>query len=110
MPKKLYTIFCVITGESTVFPIKIQKSEPVDILKDKIKEARRNTLAQFDAAQLTLYHVEIPVHADMVTAVKQKLTENPDELQAWEALAEVFKDAPKMKTVHIIVRPPKSGE
>jgi hypothetical protein len=68
-PKKdIYTVFCVVAGEFDPFPIKIHKSEPVGVLKDKIWEARKNTFAKIDAAQLILYHVEISVDDDVVKA------------------------------------------
>jgi len=114
MPKKkIYTIWCVLANEGSLFSIKIESSEPVDELRKMIKDAK-NALAKYDAVHLKLYHVEISDLADMarddiVEIVEQKLSERPIELGAMKELADVFKDGVKEETL-IIVQHPNSGK
>jgi Crinkler effector protein N-terminal domain len=105
-----YTIFCVIMGEDNAFHVEIASSEIVDQLKKKIKEKRQIGLGGVDAAELALYHVEIPDNEDVAKAVEQELSEHPARLRPTEELAAVFKDGLKRRTVHIIVQPPHTGE
>jgi Crinkler effector protein N-terminal domain len=100
---------CVVDGKYKLFPIKISSSESIGILKDESKETAADMFAHISARNLKLYHVEIPVHDDLKKSVKDKLSENPTELQAWPKLAAIFKDCLKVEVVHIIVKAPDSG-
>jgi hypothetical protein len=107
---EIYTILCVVSDEVALFPIEIESSKPVGILKDKIKTAVADKFASIGARHFNLYHVEISVHDDITKAVELKLSQDPAKLQPWEKLANVFKDGLKEKTVHIIVQSPNSGK
>ena len=105
-------VFCVIDGEYKLFPIKIPSSESVGILKNKIKDKTKNTLANFDAHQLHLYYVEIPKFDEMTKGareqvINQKLSEHP-ELGVRKKLADIFPNGVKEEML-IIVQAPDSG-
>ena len=103
-------IFCVILGEFIPFPIEIERGKSVSDLKNKIYDAKKNTLPKIDANQLKLYHGDIPKYNDIAKAVEQKLSHNLTELGAFDKLAHVFGNVPKKKTIHVIVQPPESGK
>jgi len=104
MPRKKETIWCIIPDQLIPFSIKIESSESVDDLKTKIHEVNKNTFAEIAAHQLKLYHTEISVHDDMVKAIKQALSQDPDELEPWKKLATVFNGGLKEEAIHIIVQ------
>jgi hypothetical protein len=106
---EVYTIWCVLSDEVSMFRIKVESDEPVIALKEKIKDANPS-LAEFAAHHLKLYQVEISVHGDLKASVDEKLSQNPTELQAWPKLAAVFKEGLKDDVVHIIVQSPISGK
>ena len=45
----LYTIWCIILGETTPFSVKIDQYELVDVLKDRIMKEKEHRLDYFPA-------------------------------------------------------------
>jgi Crinkler effector protein N-terminal domain len=110
---KIYTIWCVLSDEISLFRVKVESDEPVFTLKEKIKEMNPS-LGAFGAQHLQLYHVEIKNFEDMANAAKrkaieQKLSEHPIEMGAKKILADVFEGVVKDETL-IIVQSPMSGK
>ena len=61
------TLYCYIVhiGEDPIlqsFPVDIDTNDSVALLKENIKKIRKNTLADIDAAELTLWGVNICCH------------------------------------------------
>jgi hypothetical protein len=110
---EVYTIWCVLADESILFAIEIERGEPVAILKKKIHETRKNTLAKIDAARLELYYVEIPDFDKMAPNDMEKNIENclktTSEMDPKMKLADVFGDEVKDEA-YIIVQSPISGK
>jgi hypothetical protein len=63
------TIFwCLVEGENTVFPVTAPLTTPIYVLKDKIKEERKNgMLSRVDASDLTLWKVRMTMASDSIT-------------------------------------------
>ncbi|KAF8926231.1 hypothetical protein BGZ47_002836 [Haplosporangium gracile] len=57
----LITLFCLVDGESTSFPVKIESTETVGDLKKLIKTETPDTFNGVDAKDLILWKVSIPV-------------------------------------------------
>jgi Crinkler effector protein N-terminal domain len=111
---EVWTIWCVLEDEPSLFPIQVASNSPVGILKKEIKKDKK-ALANFDADHLRLYQVEFSQFPSMsrdarVTAIKDKLAENPPELPDLEELTDIFDGGPKKRMVHIIVQCPNSGK
>jgi hypothetical protein len=111
--KEIYTIWCVLSDEVSLFRIKVESDEPVIALKEKIKEANPS-LAEVGAHHLKLFHVEISKFEDMENdakeaAIDRKLSEHPMEMGAKKILADVFEGVVKEETL-IIVQYPKTGK
>ncbi|KAF8914827.1 hypothetical protein BGZ58_005653, partial [Dissophora ornata] len=100
---------CLVDGESTSFPVKIESSETIGTLKKAIKLEKPNDFSDVDADKLTLWRVSIPVLpkkdrkeislADVPLNSKEELDETDD-------ISDVFKEPPPKKTIHIIVQRP----
>jgi len=110
----VYTVWCVLADDPDLFVIEIESSKPVGILKEKIHEKKKNTLARIDADQLKLYHVEILGAEDLAKdelkkVVTEKLAEHGAELGPKKKLANIFNGGPKNETL-IIVQSPTSGK
>ncbi|KAF9086495.1 hypothetical protein BGX27_003177, partial [Mortierella sp. AM989] len=54
------TIFCLIEGENTAFPVDIASTETVGHLKDAIKVEKPKYLSNIDANMLALWKADIP--------------------------------------------------
>jgi Crinkler effector protein N-terminal domain len=111
---EVYTIWCILSDESTPFSIKIESGETVDDLKNRIKTVATNKLANTPARHLKLHYIEISnlskmAEDDIVATVQRKLSERPTELWVMETLADVFNGCVKKESL-IIVQIPDSGE
>ncbi|KAF8911816.1 hypothetical protein BGZ58_005827, partial [Dissophora ornata] len=108
MTDKLLSLFCLVDGESTGFPVKISPNNTIGELKDLIKDKKSNDFSDVDADQLTLWKVSIPV-APKIERKEISLADitSKEELDETDDIADVFPEAPPKKTIHIIVqRPP----
>ncbi|KAI9242855.1 MAG: hypothetical protein BYD32DRAFT_402000 [Podila humilis] len=55
------SLFCLVDGESTPFPVEIESTKTIGDLKRAIKDDNAIAFADVDAKMLTLWHVSIPV-------------------------------------------------
>jgi hypothetical protein len=53
----MYTLWCLIRGDKTVFMVEIPINNNIYQLKHKIKQTRSHRLEKFDAADLILWKV-----------------------------------------------------
>jgi hypothetical protein len=107
------TIWCVLADETTLFSIEIERNKTVDTLKKKIREKRKNTLANIDAARLELYYVEI-LDFDKMAPNDKKMNirdclKTKTEMDPRTKLADVFGDEVKDEA-YIIAQFPISGK
>jgi len=106
---QIYTLFCLLLGEDSAFPIEIAKNKTVGHLKKLIKP----DLDHIAASKLKLYQID-------VTGSKQSKDErlktivadldNLEELEATSELSELYSSPPPKKTVHILIKLPLLGE
>ncbi|KAF9965976.1 hypothetical protein BGZ65_000526, partial [Modicella reniformis] len=71
-----FTLFCLVEGEKSSFPVDIKPVKTVDRLKKAIKKAikeqKSNDLGDVDADKLTLWRVEIPDEDKVLTKDKAR--------------------------------------
>ncbi|KAF9321929.1 hypothetical protein BG006_002504, partial [Podila minutissima] len=102
------TLFCLVNGEATPFSVEVDPSKTVDHLKKAIKAEKTNVLGDFDADELTLWHVSIPDDDDIpipLDSVPEK-----KKLKATTKLSKVFIGELPEDTIHVIVQRPQSGD
>jgi len=113
----MYTIWCIVVGETIPFSVEVHQTETVDELKDHIKKETKPTFDAFDADQLTLYKIDVDAtdkntYIKIVQDISQDLsdTEKATKLDALDELSEVFGTmGPPKKSIHILVECP-AGE
>ena len=108
-----YTLYCMVLGEETIFPVVFDISRTVGELKTEIKIARASDF-QFSAHRLTLYQIEIDVsdknkYMDIMHEVTQPSYQfNPKiALHPPYELSSYFKRGLK-RVIQILVEPPPS--
>jgi len=114
----LYTIWCIIVGETTPFLVEIDETESVDQLKKDIKQTAEPRFAAFAAVQLTLYKIDVDptdenTYIPIVQDISQDLsnTDKATELDAVDELSEDFGTThPSKERIHILVVPPAASE
>jgi hypothetical protein len=104
----MYTLFCVVEGESTsnAFPVEIEPTKSIGSLKDAIKTKKSPRFNDIAADKLKLYKVSIPVVA---TRREDEITLDPQskskgELSPVTRISKVFAEEPPEETIHIIVQ------
>ena len=110
-----YTLNCMILGEKTLFPVKINETQLVDELKDKIKEKNGNRFKGLNARDLTLYKLNVAKsdkdYRKIREAIAQGLFElkETDQLEPTDVISRCFidPDRPKDQAIHIVVVEPK---
>ncbi|KAF9413190.1 hypothetical protein BGZ94_000817 [Podila epigama] len=110
MTTNTLNLFCLVDGQTTsnAFSVKIPPSDSVDDLKKLIKSEKANYFHDVDADELSLWRVFHPViAANKHNPVLLSAIESPTELYPTDDIADVFKETPPKKTIHIIIqRPP----
>ncbi|KAF9580019.1 hypothetical protein BGW38_003496, partial [Lunasporangiospora selenospora] len=108
MTDRFFTLFCLVDGESTAFPVSASTATTFGELKDLIKAKKAPEFDDVAADKLTLWRVSVPVPPKKnrkeiwLADVTSK-----DELDKTDDIADVFPEAPPKKTIHVIVqRPP----
>jgi Crinkler effector protein N-terminal domain len=109
-----YTLLCVIIGETTPFPVKIDKSQTVAELKKAIKTEAENALGAFDTHTLTLYQVNIEVPNDeKLTEAVQNIPQilgdpkQAEKLHQTRMLSKYSWEPDQTKeTIQVVVQPP----
>ncbi|KAF9577962.1 hypothetical protein BGW38_006509 [Lunasporangiospora selenospora] len=112
MTNNLLTLFCIVEGESTPFPVKIESTETVGELKKIIKTEKTPEFDDIAADKLTLWSVSIPDDDDDddddVPMVLDKVNnKDKKKLRATRGVLEVFLDKPPKNTIHVIVQRPQ---
>ena len=110
----LQTLFCIVLGETTAFPVDIDENMTVGHLKDAIKEKTKPGLDRFAAHALTLYKVNIDMSdkakfTKEIQDISQDLSKTEKELfNPSEELSNVFGETgPPKGKIHILVKSPE---
>ncbi|KAF9917553.1 hypothetical protein BGZ65_012839, partial [Modicella reniformis] len=101
------TIWCVVDGKSTSFPVDIPADGTVGHLKDRIKEKKPNDFADIDADELTLWKVSLPntATADTLTLGSLPDGSTKNKLDARFLVSNLFPEGQGVND-YIIVKPP----
>jgi hypothetical protein len=101
------TLFCLVDGETTSFPVEIESTKTVGDLKKLIKTEKAKAFEDVDADQLTLWHVSLPVVPKKDRkAISLADVLSKEELDETDDISDVFEEKPPKKTIHIIVQRP----
>jgi hypothetical protein len=105
-----FTLYCVVEGESTSFPVEISADKSIGQLKDAIKLKSANEFRDVDAKQLTLWKVSIPATDDEeIISLDNVSSGDKKKLgPARASLSSVFPQEPGDND-YIIVQRPQSG-
>lgn len=101
----MWDIFCVVANNHVPFPITIQSSKTVGILRRAIFDEVPHRFTNLDVIDLTLYLVNIPDDDNLVSNL-QSIT-LPAPLKSTEELSQAFEDSLEKRTVHILVKVPE---
>ncbi|KAH7045772.1 hypothetical protein BKA57DRAFT_467650 [Linnemannia elongata] len=115
MANKILNLFCLVDGEGTsnAFSVKVASTDTVDGLKKLIKAEKTNKFSDFDADQLTLWRVSIPVvPANRHKPIFLNEIESPVELDPTDDVSEAFPSRNKLpkKTIYVIVQRPPAAQ
>jgi len=111
-----YILYCLVLGEATPFPVKINKTQSVAELKKAIKKDKKKDFNDVDANNLTLYKIEVDISDDTKYEAITRDISRPDYvfkpkvlLNVVRQLARVFPaTGPPKDTIHILVERPQS--
>jgi len=105
-----YTIWCILIGEDSQFPVKLDETKTVYDLKEEIKTKNNPRLNNFAATELTLYKIDVDATEDGIKEAR-RLSLNLNELEKLNPSAElqgVFRNtAPPGGKIHILVQVPE---
>ncbi|KAI8359578.1 hypothetical protein B0O80DRAFT_233929 [Mortierella sp. GBAus27b] len=103
------TLFCLVNGETTSFPVAIESTKTIGDLKDLIKTKQTPDFDDIAAKSLTLWRVSLPVVPKKDRkAISLAEVPSKEELDETDDISDVFEEKPPKKTIHIIVqRPPQ---
>src|SRR5258706_15428122 len=106
----MYTIFCLLEGEMDPFPVRIDESQFVGDLKDRITEERPDV--DVVAVKLELYRIDVDA-SDLQKAIKDVETLAPrliptDRLNPTLDLNDIFPEGVPRKKIHFLVRVPNA--
>src|SRR5579863_1986103 len=96
------TLFCLVQGTSTAFPVDIDGNLTVGHLKDAIKAEKAPEFDRWAADKLRLWQVEIPV--DRNDLIQVQPLQDDDQLEATSYLDEYWTDTPKRRHIHVIIK------
>jgi Crinkler effector protein N-terminal domain len=107
----VYTLLCIIIGETTLFSVKINETQLVDELKDAIKKKAEPKLDAFAAHELTLYQVEIDASNEACIEEVKSKCKNLSQLSMLNPVFELGdcfdSSGPLRRAIHILVEPPR---
>ncbi|KAG0195067.1 hypothetical protein BGX28_002366, partial [Mortierella sp. GBA30] len=109
MTDNLVTLFCLVDGESTPFPVEIESTKTIGQLKDAIKAKKAPRFDDVAADELTLWRVTLPLVPlkDRKPIILSKV-ESATELDPGNDISDEFEEKLPKKTIHLIVqRPPR---
>jgi len=104
-----YTIFCVVFNKISPFPVVISPHKTVGHLKKEIKLERQPDFDKFAADNLDLYLINLAYDGSLIEKAKELLASHPP-LNPTDKLSAIFRGLPEDGIVHILVRPPQTGE
>jgi hypothetical protein len=107
----MYSIYCLLEGLGSPFPVDIDKTRTVGHLKQEIKKEKAVALAGVDADNLNLYHVTIPstnqqVYTEEANKIFKDLS-NHTPLNPSDTLSAIEGGFPE-RTLHILIHLPQS--
>ena len=114
-----YTLNCIVLGEASVFPVKINDAQLVGELKKAIKNEKPNDFKDIDADHLTLHRIRINLDAsdedeydrilDEVSQPGYVFTPKRKLRDVWE-ISQYYGDPSYRQrgAIHILVEPPQS--
>ena len=103
---------CFVVGEDKAFIIETDRIKTISQLRDTIKAYKENVFKTFDANQVTLWKVDIPImkkreiNTDTNIAQKFGAVELKED---FDTIEEHFGTNPTAKHIHVIVYPPPSA-
>jgi Crinkler effector protein N-terminal domain len=106
----LYTLVCIVIGETNPFVVDINEDRLVAHLKKAIKKEAEHALGAFDAHTLTLYQVHLNPKEEEYHKKLQEAFRNPSknkELDPLDELKDVFPTGPTRRMIQILVQPPE---
>jgi len=109
----LYTIWCIVIGDTTLFSVNIDETKSVDALKQVIKKEEEPRFDAFAAHELTLYKIkeakleESGKYLEAVQEISQNLSKQTS-LDPWIELSTIEGGFPNCM-LHILIEPP-AGE
>ena len=110
MTNHLLTLFCLVDGESSPFPVEIESAKTIGVLKDAIKTALAPQFDDVAAKDITLWHVSIPLAPlNQRKPIVLNEFDSATELDPTDDVSDVFEAPLPKKTVHIIIRRPPPG-
>ncbi|KAG9062287.1 hypothetical protein KI688_006619 [Linnemannia hyalina] len=111
MTDNLLTLFCLVNGESTPFPLEIDSTKTIGGLKNLIVNGNQALAFRDDAAKdLILWRVSIPVVPKERKEISLADIPSKEELDETDDVSDVFEETPPKKTIHIIVQRPPLGD
>jgi hypothetical protein len=102
------TLFCLVQGAPTAFPVDIDSSLTVGHLKDAIKAKNTNDFANIDAVKLRLWKVEIPDDRDDL--IQGQALQDNNQLLPTRRLVRYWTDTPPSEHIHVIIKLPEPGK
>jgi len=101
-------LLCVIHGESTPFPVRIDKTLLVGDLKDEIKKKKENDFRNIDADKLTLWNVDILYDEDVIKQLVLVESAVIKKMSPVRKISRYFENPPKEEHIHVVIeRPPE---
>ncbi|KAG0007896.1 hypothetical protein BGZ81_004501, partial [Podila clonocystis] len=112
MTNKNLTLFCLVDGESTPFPVEIEPTKTIGALKKDIKEEKAIAFAGVDADMLTLWKVSILVaddddDEDLPILLHSIPKADKKRLKATREIHDIFGDEAAKNMIHVIVERPQ---
>ena len=108
----MYTIWCIVVGDTTPFSVKIDETKSVDALKKAIKKETKPMFKAFDADRLTLYKIDAKYDEATYENEVESVKPNQDQKlgSPLRKLSAVFgQTGPDDDKIHILVEHP-AGE
>jgi hypothetical protein len=114
MTSNLLTLFCLVDGDSSPFPVEIEPTKTVGSLKDAIKAKKTPRFDDVAADELNLWSVSIPVSDDddddeISVYINNIPKDDKKKLKATRELLGVFGNEAPKNMIHIIVQRPPPG-
>jgi len=111
-----YTLNCIVLGEKSAFPVKINNTQSVGDLKKEIREQKAPEFNSFAPDKLKVYKLNIAISDPDYPKVQADISgkkfecNETDKLEPVVGLSEYFGDSnpPKKSAIHIVVVTPQS--